>query len=246
MTHRSNRSLAAPRALASALVLGAVASTVPWGPWGAPQLAAQPLEEVVPAPGSRPEPQQAPARPPDSPATASGSEEEAARPDLSTVEGRRARLDQLFAQLPEADEAQAAKIQSEIQRLWARSDSDTMDLILLRGRNALERQELVKALHHFTAATDPAPDFAEAWNLRATAFFMHGELGMALSDIEHVLALEPRHFGALSGLGVILEQLGREADALAAFREAQRINPHLENVDEAIERLAHEVDGRNI
>ena len=137
-------------------------------------------------------------------------------------------------------------MQAEIQRLWARSGSDTIDLILTRGRMALERDQVVKALHHFTAATDHDPGFAEAWNMRATAFFLHGELGMALSDIEHVLALEPRHFGALSGLGVILEQLGREKDALDAFREARRLNPHLDNVEEAIERLAPTVDGRDI
>ena len=218
MTRWSNRSLAAPRALALALALGAAASAVPLGPWAASSLLAQPLQEVIPAPGSRPE---APA------------------PQAE-------RLDELFAQLPEADEGQAARIEAEIQRLWARSGSDTVDLILTRGRMALEQDQLVKALHHFTAATDHAPDFAEAWNMRATAFFLHGELGMALSDIEHVLALEPRHFGALSGLGVILEQLGRDKDALQAFREAQRVNPHLENVDEAIERLAHTVDGRDI
>ncbi|SFI49964.1 tetratricopeptide repeat protein [Albimonas pacifica] len=211
------------------------------GPWAAAPLRAQPLQEVIPAPGARPE---TPAPAPRSESAAAHEEE--ARPDVSTPEGRAQRLDQLFAELPEADEAQAARIESEIQRLWARSGSDTIDLILTRGRMALERDQVVKALHHFTAATDHDPAFAEAWNMRATAFFLRGELGMALSDIEHVLALEPRHFGALSGLGVILEQLGRDADALAAFREAQRLNPHLENVEEAIERLAHTVDGRDI
>ena len=238
MTRWSNRSLAAPRALALALALGAAASAVPLGPWAASSLLAQPLQEVIPAPGSRPE---APAPQAESPDAA-----QTPRPDVSTPRGRAERLDELFAQLPEADEGQAARIEAEIQRLWARSGSDTVDLILTRGRMALEQDQLVKALHHFTAATDHAPDFAEAWNMRATAFFLHGELGMALSDIEHVLALEPRHFGALSGLGVILEQLGRDKDALQAFREAQRVNPHLENVDEAIERLAHTVDGRDI
>ncbi len=237
MTRRSNRSLAAPRTLALAAALGAAASTAPLGGWVAAPLHAQTLQEVIPAPGSRPE---APAAPESPDAQAQD------RPDISTPEGRARRLDQLFAELPAADEAQAAKLEGEIQRLWARSGSDTIDLILSRGRMALERDEVVKALHHFTAATDHDPAFAEAWNMRATAFFLHGELGMALSDIEHVLALEPRHFGALSGLGVILEQMGRDADALAAFREAQRVNPHIENVEDAIERLAHTVDGRDI
>lgn len=169
-----------------------------------------------------------------------------AKPDLATAEGRAARLDELFAQLRKAEAGYAPKLEEEIQRIWARSGSDSMDLLLLRGRQALEHEEVVKAIHHFTALTDHDPGFAEGWNMRATAFFMHGDLGMALADIERTLALEPRHYGALSGLGVILQQLDRPKEALAAFREAQAINPNLENVQEAIEQLAHEVDGRDI
>ncbi|MDF2231654.1 tetratricopeptide repeat protein [Albimonas sp. CAU 1670] len=227
--------------MASALAMGAVASAGLWALTDVSPAHAQTMQDVLPAPGARPAPEQRPESPP-----ADASASEAPAPDLSTEAGRAARLDQLFADLPLVDDVQAEKMEAEIQRLWARSGSDTMDLILTRGRIALERDEVVKALHHFTAVTDHDPEFAEGWNMRATAFFIHGDLGMALSDIERVLALEPRHYGALSGLGVILEQIGREADALAAFREAQRVNPHLENVEEAIERLAHRVDGRDI
>lgn len=160
--------------------------------------------------------------------------------------GREAQLDLLFEQLGEADEGSHGKIEREIRRLLSQSGSDTIDLLLMRGRDALEQEELVRAIHHFTAAVQHKPDFAEAWNLRATAFFMRGDLGQALADIEQVLALEPRHFGALSGLGVILEQLGREEDALRAYREAARINPNFEQVQDAIARLAPKVDGRDI
>lgn len=159
---------------------------------------------------------------------------------------REARLDLLFETLAAGDEGEAARADMEIRRLWSRSGSDTMDLLLQRGREALERDELTKAIHHFSALTDHDPDFAEGWNMRATAFFLRGDLGQALADIERTLALEPRHFGALSGLGVILEQLGREKEAMMAFREAKRINPHLANVAEAIERLEPRVDGRAI
>ncbi len=166
--------------------------------------------------------------------------------ELDEPLGREARLDLLFDTLAAGDESEAARAETEIRRLWSRSGSDTMDLLLQRGREALERDELTKAIHHFSALTDHAPGFAEGWNMRATAFFLRGDLGQALADIERTLALEPRHFGALSGLGVILEQLGREKEAMMAFREAQRIHPHLSNVDEAIDRLAPRVDGRGI
>lgn len=221
--------------------MGAAASAGLWALSDATPAHAQAFQDVVPAPGPRSAPDPAPES-----QDAGASSSQAPAPDVSTEEGRARRLDQLFADLPRVDDSQAAKMESEIQRLWARSGSDTMDLLLTRGRIALERDEVVKALHHFTALTDHDPGFAEGWNMRATAFFMHGDLGMALADIERTLALEPRHYGALSGLGVILEQMGRDADALKAFREARRVNPHLENVEEAIERLAHRVDGRDI
>lgn len=155
-------------------------------------------------------------------------------------------LDRLFARLATAEEGAHAKIERDIRRLLSRSGSDSMDLLLMRGRDAMEDGEVVRAIHHFTAAVQHDPDFAEAWNLRATAFYQRGDLGQALADIERVLALEPRHFGALSGLGVILDRIGRDADALTAYRRALAVNPHLERIREAAERLAPKVDGRDI
>ena len=121
-----------------------------------------------------------------------------------------------------------------------------MDLLLQRGRDGMGEQELVKAIHHFTALVEHAPDFAEGWNARATAFYLRGDLGQSLADIERTLALEPRHFGALYGLGVIFEQLGRDDDALVAYREALKVNPNMESALKAEERLAPDLDGRDI
>lgn len=157
-----------------------------------------------------------------------------------------ARLDLLFDRLAVAEEGERERIDQEIRRIWARSGSDTADLLLLRGREALEKGDHVRALHHLTALVEIAPGFAEGWNTRATAFFARGDLTLALLDIERVLELEPRHYGALSGLGIILEQIGREAEALAALREARRLNPGLPRVGDAIDRLARDVDGRDI
>ncbi|MGM0584551.1 MAG: tetratricopeptide repeat protein [Pseudomonadota bacterium] len=161
-------------------------------------------------------------------------------------ESRAERLDRLFAELAAAEQGEHQRIEHEIRRLLSRSGSDSMDLLLMRARNALEGEDPVRAIHHLSAAVEHKPDFAEAWNLRATAFYMRGRFGQALADIEQTLALEPRHFGALSGLGVILEQLGREADALAAYRAALAVNPHMEEAKESAERLAQKVDGRDI
>ena len=160
-------------------------------------------------------------------------------------EARGPRLDALFDRLAASEEGAHERWEREIRRIWSNSGSDTADLLLERGREALSEEETVKALHHFTALVQHRPGFAEGWNARATAFYADGELGAALADIERALALEPRHFGALSGLGVILERIGREEDALLAYRAAADLNPHIEPVNEAIERLAPEVDGRD-
>lgn len=181
-------------------------------------------------------------------AVSAGAQSAAPEPAPPAVapESPEARLDLLFDRLAVAEEGERERIDQEIRRIWSRSGSDTADLLLMRGREALEKGDHVRALHHLTALVEIAPEFAEGWNMRATAFFARGDLTLALLDIERVLELEPRHYGALSGLGIILEQIGREAEALAALREARRLNPGLPRLDDAIDRLAHEIDGRDI
>ena len=95
------------------------------------------------------------------------------------------------------------------------------------------------AIGQLTTLTELAPDFAEAWNARATAFYQIGELSLAMADIEHVLALNPRHYGALTGLGVILDQVNQPSAALRALREAERINPNRPDIQESIKRVEH-------
>ncbi len=121
-----------------------------------------------------------------------------------------------------------------------------MDLLLDRGRTALGEGNTKLAVEHFTALIDHAPDFAEGYNARATAFFQERRFGQSLADIRMTLALNPRHFGAMSGLALIMEDIGSPEDALAAWREVEAIHPHREGLKEAINRLEREVEGASL
>jgi Tfp pilus assembly protein PilF len=152
-------------------------------------------------------------------------------------------LDPLFEALKEADPSGAQEIENRIWQEWSRSGSAAMDLLLERGREALQAGELDVAVEHFSALVDHAPDFAEGYNSRATAYFQEGEYGLALEDIRQTLARNPRHFGAMSGLAMILEEIGEEEGALEAWRAVEALNPARQGVREAIERLERRVEG---
>ena len=104
----------------------------------------------------------------------------------------------------------------------------------------------MSAIEHFTAIIDQDPDFTEAWNARATAYFNRGDFGPALADIGHVLTLNPRHFGALSGLAMILEATGKPEKALEAYRAALAIHPYLAGAREAVDRLSGDAEGQEL
>lgn len=156
------------------------------------------------------------------------------------------RLDELFAELSQPEQMGWKRIEDAIWIEWSRSGSPAMDLLLKQGRAALEAQDYDLAIEHLTALTDHAPDFAEGWNARATAFFQLDMYGLALEDIRRTLKLNPRHFAALTGLAVILEQMGDEKGALEAYRRVRAIHPHRPNVKEAIDRLELSVLGKRI
>ncbi|MGC1260414.1 tetratricopeptide repeat protein [Jannaschia helgolandensis] len=155
-------------------------------------------------------------------------------------------LNRLGTLTGEGDAGEATRLANEIQERWTHTGSATLDLLLQRGIDAMQDGDFVRAIAHLTALTDHAPEFAEGWNQRATAFFLTDRYGEALSDIEQVLILEPRHFGALAGLGIILEELGDEQGALRAFRAAQQIFPAEENVNRSVERLEAATGGRTL
>jgi tetratricopeptide (TPR) repeat protein len=157
-----------------------------------------------------------------------------------------AKLDGLFDRLKTAGPDEAGRIETEIWIEWSKSGSPALDLLLQRGRDALEIGDTVQAVEHFTAIIDQAPDFAEGWNARATAYYQAGEFGPSVADIARVLQLNPRHFGALSGLGTILEASGKPARALQVYKAALEIHPHLQGVVEAVERLETQEQGAEL
>jgi len=156
---------------------------------------------------------------------------------IAALAERQQEIDTLLTELAKPDLEIWESVEKKVIRLWSQSGSATGDLLLQRGQEAIEAGDYPLAIEHLTALTDHAPDFAEGWNARATAFFLAEEFGLALADIEQVLVLNPHHFGALSGVGVMFEQLGDPQLALDAMRAAQQINPHREPVNNAIERL---------
>jgi tetratricopeptide (TPR) repeat protein len=155
-------------------------------------------------------------------------------------------LDDMFTRLKEADEGGAPRIEREIWNEWSKSGSPAMDLLLQRGRDAMAAGRNGEAIEHLTALTDHAPDFAEGWNARATAYFNARQFGPSIADIAQTLTLNPRHFGALSGLGAIFEELGRKDQALDVYRAALAIHPHLAGVTEAVKRLEKEIGGTDL
>lgn len=155
-------------------------------------------------------------------------------------------LDQLFTDLANPDNENWAMTEQNIWIQWSRSGSPAMDLLLERGRLAMAAGDYQGAIEHLTALIDHAPDFAEGWNARATAYFQAGQFGPSIEDVRHVLALNPRHFGAMAGLGMMLEELHYDKDALEAYEAARAIHPHSPGVLQGIERLHKKLDGQDI
>jgi len=151
----------------------------------------------------------------------------------------------LLEGLKTADASAAAQIEGRIQSLWSQSGSDAMDLLLERGMAAMADGDMTSAVFHFSALIDHAPEFAEGYNARATAYFQHQKYGLALEDIRRTLALNPQHFGAMSGLAIIFEEIGKPDGALAAWREVERLHPNREGLEQSIERLENSLNGRD-
>jgi hypothetical protein len=169
------------------------------------------------------------------------------RPAVREAAQRANILDELFKRLGATTDADEGKgIAGAIERVWLRSGSDTADLLMSRAVAAVQAKDLPLALELLDKVVAIEPDWAEGWNKRATARFMASDTNGAMADIDHVLKLEPRHFGALSGMGFILEREGLDKRALEVFRHVLTIYPGLPDIKKIVDKLVPEVEGRDI
>lgn len=167
---------------------------------------------------------------------------------LPRVSGEKTKsLDFLFGALKAAPDQESAKaVEARIWALWTATPSDTAALLMSRAKVALDSKDTDVALKLLDAVIKLRPDYVEAWNRRATIYYLQNDYRRSMEDIRQVLIREPRHFGALAGLGMIMQETGDDKHALDAFRKALAINPYLERVPDLVKSLAEKVEGRDI
>ena len=155
------------------------------------------------------------------------------------------RLDRLFAVLQTSSDPSAlSAAHGEIWEIWTGHDDTELFALMEQGIVLMNRRRLGEALKVFDDLVDIAPNYAEAWNKRATVHFLLGNLADSIADVDVTLELEPRHFGALSGLGQIEIQRGDPEAALSAFEAALQVHPHLPGTRDIIQQLRRGL-GRN-
>ena len=141
---------------------------------------------------------------------------------------------------------EAAEVDRRIWILWLHSEDKTINRLMAQGMIAMQRGALDRALERFNEIVEQAPDFAEGWNKRATVLYMMGRHRESVADVQSVLNLEPRHYGALSGLGMILVAIGREEEALEWLRRALEVNPYLDGVRLLTDQIGERLKGKRI
>jgi tetratricopeptide (TPR) repeat protein len=154
------------------------------------------------------------------------------------------RLDGMFERLQHTpDPAEAHALEQRIWRVWLESDDAAVNRLMQQGVLALQGQRYATALQAFDRMVEEAPDFAEGWNKRATVHYLMGNWRASVQDIQRTLALEPRHFGALFGLGLIYDALDEPEAALRSFEATLALNPHSESTRQMIEQLRRQLRG---
>ncbi|MFQ5765594.1 MAG: tetratricopeptide repeat protein [Rhodospirillales bacterium] len=161
-----------------------------------------------------------------------------ALPALSAADQKDPALDGLFQRLKlTADPGVAQVIEEAIWRIWTRNGAHGVDVVMASGIEAMNAGALEDALARFDDVVRRAPDFAEGWNKRATVHYLMGNFTASVADIRRTLALEPRHFGALSGMGLIFDAIGNHPAALKVWEKALQINPHMPSIVERVRQL---------
>ena len=148
------------------------------------------------------------------------------------------RLAALFTKLQgSAEPALLAKVERRIWTIWSASGREDVDKVLLNGARSMATGDFSAAIEHFGQVIEMAPTFAEGWNKRATAYYLSDQLDASVRDIQQTLSLEPRHFGALSGMGLIFLERGDLAGALMAFEQVLRVHPNSPNARHRVREL---------
>ena len=155
------------------------------------------------------------------------------------------RLDGLFDLLATSSSGQAVgAAEAEIWHIWIESGREDIDALMAEGLAAMNNQRFEHAIDLFGQITRRAPAFAEGWNKRATAYYLNDDHVASVRDIQTTLVLEPRHFGAISGMGLIFLQRGDEKGALAAFEAVLAIHPGAPGARRRVEELRKKLGER--
>ena len=156
------------------------------------------------------------------------------------------KLDQMYEKLRSAPAPEAARVGKEIMQRLSNSGSPAMNLLLKRGRAAMEAGDSALAIQLLGALTDHAPDFAEGWHALAVAYARQGQMGPAMDDLAHSLALDPRNFAAIYSLAALLEEMGQPDLAAEAYARLGAIHPYFDDAPLALERLKAEGIGSEL
>ena len=157
---------------------------------------------------------------------------------VSTADQNDPALDDLFERLSvTTSNEEASNITREIWQRWTANDDPNISQLMQIGIRGLSYNSYRRALQSFDRVIEMAPEFAEGWNRRATLYYHIKEYRRSIDDIKQTLRLEPRHFGAWSGLGLVSVAQDNYSGALAAFKKALSINPHLPNIRRYVQKL---------
>jgi tetratricopeptide (TPR) repeat protein len=162
---------------------------------------------------------------------------EAQTPSQSHSQTEDQQASRLLQQLQSAPPDQTAALARDLEQMWSRSGSPALDLLLMRGRDAIEAGDLVAAIEHLTALTDHAPLFAEGWHAHARAYYGRGLLGPALGDLQQALLLNPDNYNALYGLALIFADIGDAPRAARALEQVLALHPHHSKAKTALQSL---------
>ncbi len=157
------------------------------------------------------------------------------------------KLDALFEQLrTTTDKETGSRIESKIWGIWVHRGKSDIDSHMALGIKAMRTGALKLSLRQFNKVVSLDPEFAEGWNKRATVHYMMGRLDESVADIQRTLALEPRHYGAISGMALIFDATENVKGALKAWQQVLEFTPYNEDIRKRVEQLKSELEGKPI